>query len=348
MSDRSELRKAFASVPQFERSPLYTRLGPVVAGDDFLLELAAMSRVGQQPTFLFFGAVHYLLLSGADHELKRFYASVVGDAVLPSEGAAAPFVSFCHAYRDELAALLEERLVQTNAVPRSLALWLGAVVIHRFTDAPIHLVDVGASAGIHLRFNQFGYTLGGSRFGDANSSVQLEAEWQSDAPVPVLDAIPSIASATGVDLHPVDASSVEQRRWLEALVWPDNRPEAELLEAALRVIASDLPDIRAGDAIDVCPQLAAELPPDEPRVVFHSATRMHIPAQRRAAFDGAIRSLGENAPLYVLTLERPPDPDPRPQPARPGAAVYLCTPSGQEVLVAVVGTRVEWVEPVKL
>lgn len=348
MASRSELRKAFESVPQFQRSPLYTRLGPIVAGDDFLLDLAAKSRAGQQPTFLFFAAVHYLLLGGADHELKQFYPSVVGDTGLPRAQVAAPFVSFCHAYRHELTALLEERLVQTNAVPRSLALWLGAVVIRRFTDKPIHLVDVGASAGIHLRFDRFGYVLGGSHFGTTDSPVRIEALWRGDAPVPALDSIPSIATATGVDLSPVDISSADERRWLEALIWPDNRPEAELLEAALRVIAADLPDIRAGDAIDVCPQLAAELPPGEPRVVFHSSTRMHVPSEHRSAFDSAIASLGENAPLYTLTLERPPDPDPRPQPASPGAAVYLRTPSGEELLVAVVGTRVEWVEPVGL
>ena len=239
MASRSELRKAFESVPQFQRSPLYTRLGPIVAGDDFLLDLAAKSRAGQQPTFLFFAAVHYLLLGGADHELKQFYPSVVGDTGLPPAQVAAPFVSFCHAYRHELTALLEERLVQTNAVPRSLALWLGAVVIRRFTDKPIHLVDVGASAGIHLRFDRFGYVLGGSHFGTTDSPVRIEALWRGDAPVPALDSIPSIATATGVDLSPVDISSADERRWLEALIWPDNRPEAELLEAALRVIEAD-------------------------------------------------------------------------------------------------------------
>ena len=50
--------------------------------------------------------------------------------------------------------------------------------------------------------------------------------------------------------------------------------------------------ILAGDAIDVLPGLAARLPAGEPRVVFHFATRMHVPPERRVAFDAAIDALG--------------------------------------------------------
>ena len=141
-----------------------------------------------------------------------------------------------------------------------------------------------------------------------------------------------MATAIGVDLAPVDATDPEQRRWLEALVWPDNIREAELLAAALDVVAADPPRIVAGDAVDVLPALAEELPPGEPRVVFTIATRMHIPRDEIRAFDAAILALGANAPLYWIHAER-------------STEVIVRLPDGNEVVVAAFGPRILWLEP---
>jgi hypothetical protein len=75
---------------------------------------------------------------------------------------------------------------------------------------------------------------------------------------------------------------------------------------------------------------------------------MHVPPEERAAFDAAIATLGQNAPLYHLTLERPLQADIRPQPVRRGGAMYLRDPSGREQLIAVAGHRIDWIEPVQL
>ena len=342
------LQQQFNAVPEFEGSPLYTALARAVAEDDSLLRLAARCRRGQHPTFLFFAAIHYLLLGGAKGELAAFYPSVVGESVRPPEDAGPALRSFCRDHGDEIGELLETRLVQTNAVPRSLALRLGFVAIGRRITGPVHLIEVGASAGIHLRFDRFGYALGDRRFGNLRSPVQIEAACVGQQPTPDLDAVPPLATTSGIDLHPLAATSPDDRRWLEALVWPDNRREADLLQRALGVVASDPPPIRAGDVVDVAPLLAAELPPDEPRVVFQVATRMHVPVERQDAFDAAIALLGNNAPLYRLTLERPLEHDPRPQPARAGNPIYLREPDGTDVLLAIAGARLDWIEPVRL
>ena len=60
----------------FTTSPLYQRLCPAIAEDDFLLGLLERRQPGQDPPFLLFGAVHYLLLSGVAHHLRRYYASI--------------------------------------------------------------------------------------------------------------------------------------------------------------------------------------------------------------------------------------------------------------------------------
>ena len=346
-ADLTALARRFAFAGEFNSSPLYRALGTVVASDDSLLRLASRARAGQYPTFLFFAAVQYLLLAGAEHELARFYPSIAGADALPPEGAGPAFVSFCATFGPELTALLETRLVQTNNVKRSMALRLGLAAIGRRVVSPVHLIEIGASAGVHLRCDRYGYHLGGRHFGDPRSPVQISSVWRSDRAVPDLDALPPLASVTGVDLHPLDATDVDDRRWLEALVWPENRHEADLLHRALGVVATDPPPIRAGDAIDVCPALAAELPAGEPRVVFLAATRLHVPADRRDAFDAAIESLGRNAPLYRVILEGPDD---RSQagPLSHEGTLDLRSPDGSLCHLAIVDGHLESVEPLNL
>jgi hypothetical protein len=144
-----------------------------------------------------------------------------------------------------------------------------------------------------------------------------------------------LASTTGVDLNPLDASNEDDRRWLEALVWPENRAEVDLLHRALALLAVDPPPIYPGDVVDACPRVAASLPTGEPCVVFHAMTRLHVPADRLAAFDGAIESFGREAPLWWLSLEGP-------------GALDLRTPDGQVLPLARTGARVEWIEPLNL
>src|SRR5215207_7051858 len=143
-ADLESLAQFFAETPEFTTSPLYRSLARTVAGNTALLRLAARGRPGQQPTFLFFGAVHALLLAGADHELARYYPSIVGAAALPPDAAGPALVDFCAAHSPELTRLIETRLVQTNVVKRALALRLGLAAIGRAVAGPLHLIEIGA------------------------------------------------------------------------------------------------------------------------------------------------------------------------------------------------------------
>jgi hypothetical protein len=284
--------------------PLYHELGPVVAKDPELLTIAAQGRPGQMPVTLFFSAVHYLLLAGNPHELRDFYPSVVGSAARPPTGAGPVFVDFVRRHRAEVEAVMRVRLVQRHVVLRAAMLRLGMSWIGRETDGPIHLVEVGASAGALLRFDRYRYEIGGHVFGDHTSTVTISPQWKDDR-VPDLDAVPPVASAVGIDLHPVDPSDPDERRWLHALVWPDDQAEHLLLDAALAELIADPPRLRQGDAIDLCPIIANELPAGAPRVVFHAAVRMHVPPERQPAFDAALATLGHGGPFYHLFLEPP-------------------------------------------
>lgn len=297
------LSEHFADAPStFTTSPLYRELCPTVASERSILELLVDCRAGQQPSFLLFGAVHYVLLSGADHPLRDFYPSLAGAAAADPSGAGPFLKSFCSEYRDELLRIVRTRLVQTNVVKRVFGLRFALNAIRARSDEPVHLVEVGASAGIHLLCDRYRYEIGGRAFGPRDASVTVETEWRGATEPPDLDDVPAIASRIGVDLDPVDVTVDDERLWLRALVWPEDRRKAELLEAALDVVASDPPTMVEGDAIDVCPALGRTLPPG-PRVVFHAATRMHVAPERRAAFDDAIDAIGDGGPLYHVWQE---------------------------------------------
>ena len=303
--DPAAVRAAFVAPREFWSSPLYRRLSAVVAADPFLVGLAAHARAGQGPTFAFFGAVHSVLLGGAQHELADYYPSLRGDSARPpDDGADRALVAFAHEHADELRDILRTRLVQTNHVQRAVGLRLGLAAVAPHVGArPVHLLEVGSSAGLVIRQARYGYRLGGESFGDRTAAIQLVADWRSDRPVPDLDAVPAIASTTGVDLNPLDPENAHDRRWLEALVWPENREQTKLMRAALDLAAREPVTILAGDAVDRCPEWAQRIPAGDTRIAFHCATRMHVPEERKTLFDRAIDDSGRDGPLYRIAIE---------------------------------------------
>jgi hypothetical protein len=344
MADLAAVRGAFQDPSAFPTSPLYQSLSQVVAGTDWLLELAAQAPLGQVPTYLFFGAVQQLLLRGVEHPLGQYFPSVAGRAARPSGDAGPALLSFCRQYRRELAGVISTRLVQTNSVQRSLALRVGLSLIGCRVREPVHVVEVGASAGLNLRFDRYGYRVSGRQFGDPHSAVQVVTDRVGPNPVPDLDRIPPIASVRGVDLNPLDVTDPDARSWLEALVWPENDRQRRLLDAAIELVGTDPPTVVAGDAVDVLPRLARELPAGEPRVVFQIATRIHVPADRLEPFDDAMAGLGETGSLWAIWVDLLPEPDPRPNPIRSGGGLFLRSPDGEQTMIAVVDGHVNWIE----
>jgi len=326
------VRAAFTDPEEFWSSPLYRQLSGVVAGEPYLVELAAHTRDGQVPTFAFFGAVHALLLAGVEHPLADYYPSLRGDGALPLAGAGPALLSFARRFESDIVDIVSTRLVQTNHVRRAVGLRLAlAAIAPSVGSRPAHLLEVGSSAGLLMRHAHYGYCLGGRQFGDRASPVQLVTEWRSVQPPPDLDAIPVIASTCGVDLHPLDPSIDADRRWLEALVWPEDRDKAALLHDALTLAAAVPANVIAGDAEDVCAAWSARIPRGETRIVFHCATRMHVPVGRRASFDRAVDDIGHDGPLYHIGIE--------------GDGIQIAEPSGAATRRFDVDGHLAWVIP---
>jgi hypothetical protein len=300
-----ELSDEFVRLESWISSPLYRVLGPVVASQADMLDVVSHRRAGQIPASIFFAAVHRAVFHHPKEALAEFYPTVVGATwARPASEAVTPFLEFFAKYHDEIDELVRARLVQKQVIKRAALLRMGLFATKQHLgQTPLHLVEIGASAGAHLRFERFGYDIGGKFFGDRTSPVTITTQWRSNGAVPDLDDVPTIASVTGIDLRPIDATNDDDCLWLRSLVWPEEVAEATLLEQTLELVAQDPPLVLAGDVVDIAPDLAATMPAGQPRLVFHFGTRIHVSEERLSAFDAAVQKFGDSGPLYVLSFE---------------------------------------------
>ncbi len=287
-------------------SPLYERLARGIAGDRELLELAAGAREGQSAPLLLLAAVQYLLLdgAGASHALAAYYPGVAPG--VPREGDPTPaFRAFCREHREALGRLLATRLVQTNEVRRCACLLPAfGLAARRGGDQPLALVEIGASAGLNLLWDRYGYDYGdGRRAGDPRSPVQLACAVWGDRRPPIPDPFPAVASRVGVDLDPVDVRDPEETRWLRALIWPGQTERAELLGRALEVVRRDPPRVLAGDSTERLPAMLAAIPPDVTLCLFHTFALYEFPDEARERLLGLLAEEARRRAFFRISLE---------------------------------------------
>jgi hypothetical protein len=182
---------------------------------------------------------------------------------------------------------------QTNEVGRSAVLMSGLMVVADLFPQPVELLELGASAGLNLMLDRYGYGLGGVLAGDPGSPLQLRPEWQGPPPP---DAPVTVARRRGVDLKPLDARRDGDR--LLAYVWPDHEQRLAQLEAALATAAQDPPQIEAGDAgVWTEARLAEPQPAGVTRVVLHSIAFQYFPEAAKARIAAAVERAAAAATL---------------------------------------------------
>lgn len=327
-----------------DSSPLYERVAHGIAHDPALLALAAHARMGQPVPNLLLGAVHFLLLAGASHPLAGYYPSVVRERGVAA-AAGDPFPAFralCAAYSAPLARLIETRLVQTNEVRRCASLLPAfGLVAQAAGGRPLALVELGASAGLNLLWDRFGYDYGaGRRVGDPHASVQIACATRGPLDPPLPDAPPRVGWRVGLDLAPVDVRDADAVLWLRALIWPEHERRAELLRRATAVARADPPPLRAGDGVDLLQAVPAEAPADAALCVYHSLVLNQIAAAHRKRLAAILGEWAGQHELFHVALEHAGD-EPYPtlsMAAGGGPARALARCHGH-------GEWIEWLDP---
>lgn len=281
-------------------SPLYARLLDGVIADvvaDGACR-AALEPYAHEPrsaalVLRFLAAVHEIVLEGGADELARHYPSAGG---APGPDVVAVFVATV----DQHAVRVTTRTadpVQTNEVGRSAALLGGYLTIAAGPGRgmPLRLLEVGASAGLNLRFDHFRYEAGGRAFGPAASPVRFSEPWAGL--VPRLETALEVAERRGCDLRPLDSSRRADRLWLRACVWADQPHRLDRLDAALEVAGRVPAVVDEGDApswLDV--QLAQPMP-GVVTVVVHSIVAQYLPPPARERMEAVVLAAGQRATL---------------------------------------------------
>src|SRR5262249_17483699 len=176
-----------------------------------------------------------------------------------------------------------------------------AVLLPALPPGPLALVEVGASAGLCLLFERYGYEFGSARLGPLSSAVRLPCA--ATGPVPLPPALPRIVWRRGLGLRPIAVHDDDAVRWLLACVWPEHQERRQRLEDAIATARTDPPVVRAGDLVDDLPALLAEAPHDAQLVVFHSAVLSYVSQERRQAFAEARAQASKRRDIIWLANE---------------------------------------------
>lgn len=296
----------FAGEARRGHSPLYERLALAIRDDDKLRGLAARVKPGQPQANLILGAAHYLLLEGADHPLADHYPSVRPHA--KAVGDPVPlFRDFCLAHEAPLLRLIETRVTNTNEVARSTSLYPAFDVVARETGEPLHLIEIGPSAGFNLNWDRYKYVYRGDEEavarGAADARLTLEAKLRSKDLPPLAETLPRVASRVGLERNPVDLSRAEDRLWLKALIWPELAARFRRLDAAIETARVHPARVVSGDALANLADVGEATPQGGTLVVYHSHVTYQFNEDMRRRLDAIVASLAARRPVYRVSIE---------------------------------------------
>ena len=226
------------------------------------------------------------------------------------------------------------RATQTNEAGRLATLVPAFAMLA--DGEPIALLEVGASAGLCLYPDRWGYewaTDDGVRTAGP-AAPTLRCTVRGDGPLP--SAAPDIAWRGGIDLHPLDVTDADQMAWLSMLVWPEHDDRREQLGRAIEVARADPPAIVAGDLFDELPGQVERASRHGRVVVFHSAVIAYLEDPDRERFhdlmtglvaDGACHWVSNEGRRVLLRVTAP-------EPSDPARAEHF--------VLGVDGRRVAW------
>jgi len=296
----------FIAETERANAPLYTQIVRGIAGDSALRELAARVKTGQPPANILLASVHYLLLRGAQHSLRHFYPNLNGGHRIEDEDPFPHFKDFVDAHRSELTPLIGNRVTNTNEVARCSALHAGFRAVAKEAGEPLHLIEIGPSAGLNLLWDRYRVRYRGADdiipVGPGDAPLTIDCELRGEK-TPPSGPSPRIASRVGLERNPVDLSDSSQRDWLKALVWPDHLTRFARLEKAIERFRADPAEIRGGDALSLLPEAMAQVPEDQPLCVYHTYVVYQFSAEMREALDNIFILASLRRPLWRLSCE---------------------------------------------
>lgn len=328
-------------------SPFMARLLPLVADRLAPSNAAARAVLGWPDARMyedalslrFAGALHALVLSGRAPALAALYPPQADPASLDDDALWAAVDTAMADHADFITGFLEHP-PQTNETGRAAALMLGFQDAARRTGKPLHMLEIGASAGLNQNWDRFRYDLGGAEWGPADSTVRLTPEWRG--PPPELGPV-EVAATYACDLQPLDVRDPEMMLRLRSYIWPDQQQRLHRLEAAIEIAKDRGTKVARANAADWIAASLAIRPDDLTTVIFHSIFWQYLPTDSQQTLRSSIEIAGDMAedgrPVAWVRME-PWTEDPH------RAALYVTVwPGGERRVLALCDYHGRWIEP---
>lgn len=289
-------------------SPLYARLLSRAAADVEaggitweILRNRQRDPVSSALGLGFMGAVHRIVLEGRAGRLANHCPSVGGAPV--ARRLWADFSATLIEHEQELRGTVRNR-VQTNEVARAAALAGGFLHILEKSQHPLRLLELGASAGLNLRWDQFRYVAGRRAWGPPRSPVRFEGVFSGDVP---LRGACEVVQRSGCDPAPIDPATREGELRLKSYVWADQIDRLERLRAAIAISRRVPATVDLADAADWLDIRLESLRRNVTTVVFHTIVWQYLGRSSQERVRSAIESAGRRArrdrPFAWLRLE---------------------------------------------
>jgi hypothetical protein len=294
--DLAQLWAWFASTGCRGYSPLYERIATSVAQDAELLALVREAPPDAHLPHMLLAAVHDLVLGGLDHPLAAVYRG-------ESDADPAPlFRDLCLTNRAKIVDVMARHHVQTNEVGRCAVIGPALTWVAGRHPGPIHLVDVGTSAGLNLICDRYRLDYGDAgATGDPAADVRVECRIAGGSP-PIADRLPLIGRRIGLDREPIDVTDRDAARWLLACTWPDT-DRLPRTARAIAVARDDPPELVTGDAVTALPATLATLPGDGVVCVLTTWSFSYLPVDARPRFVEVLADAGRRRPVVWIAAD---------------------------------------------
>lgn len=267
-------------------SPCFEAWGRGVAADpEVLARIGTLPAVKQQPNLVFAAARWHGVQAPAPYAVFR-------QALLEDW--------------DAIGSTIASRSTQTNEVGRLATLVPAFAALQARHERPLALLEVGASAGLCLYPDRYGYrwsTAAGDRHAAASSPGAAVLSCDVTGPAPLPGRPPRVGWRAGIDLNPLDVADEDAMSWLATLVWPEQEERRRRLRTAIAVARQEPPQLVAGDLLTTLPGLLGRVPADHTVIVFHSAVVAYLEPRDRARFQALMTSLVADGACHWVSNE---------------------------------------------
>lgn len=289
--------KTFAETECKETSPLYYQLAHQIATDSDLIQIAAYCQQRQPIPNLFLAAVHFLLLKDPSQELAQYYPSLNSSyrPALPFD----LFKQFCLEHSQEIIAIEQSKIVQTNVINRCA--YLMPIIAHLYGGQQINVIDIGTSAGLTLNFDRYEYHYSQQHvFG--KSPITINSEIKAGR-LPECKAQAVINHKIGLDQNPLDLNIDENALWLKALTWADLTENLKQVEQAILIARQEkLQLLQASTLADFAAIIDAQ-DVTIPLFIYHTHVLYQFTPEERANFWALLDQFGQKRNLTYLAAE---------------------------------------------